>query len=515
MSIRTFSRRVLLGAGTAALGAAAFGVDTAARFKLHADKPLNKVPLDYSGFSIETVQLADPAVYHAKNAGLVALYRRLSPHGVLRVGGNSSEFCWWKARPDAPPPPVKVLGHGRADNWMPQRFYPITPEAVENLRGFLDACGWSCIWGLNFGTGSPEGDAEEAAFVARALGPRLKYFQIGNEPDFYREPNNLLRPAGWDFPDYLNEWTSIAEAVAAKVPEARFGGPDVGAASDWIVRFAHDAKARLGKRLVALSGHYYASGPPDAPSVTIENLLKPNDAAAKRMAQILPAARAAGLAFRMTEGNSCYRGGKPGMSNAFASSLWGANYMLDMAVHGCKGINFHSGGREIAISLGDKLPGAKSTEDRKAASLGAFYSPFAGNPAVGYDARPLFYGMMLAERFAGATMVACDFHSGGVNATAYAAVAKDGVLIALINKDAGRRLKLAIGLGEVKAKGATLQRLTAPSLDATAGVQFAGDAVAHQTALWSPQDAEWITPENGTMRVVVPAASAALLTTQA
>ena len=81
-----------------------------------------------------------------------------------------------------------------------RNFTPSRHAAVDNLRGFLDACGWTCIYGLNFGTGSPERDAAEAAYVARALGDRLRYFQIGNEPDFYRAANNLLRPRGWDFP---------------------------------------------------------------------------------------------------------------------------------------------------------------------------------------------------------------------------------------------------------------------------------------------------------------------------
>src|SRR5206468_2667046 len=147
---------------------------------------------------------------------------------------------------EAAVPEIKTAGLGRADNWMPQRLTPITPAAIDNLRGFLDATGWHCIYGLNFGTGSPERDAEEAAYVARALGPRLKYFQIGNEPDFYRQPNNRLRETGWDFPDYLREWVAIAKAVIERVPDARFGGPDVGSSADWVVRFGNEASQILG-----------------------------------------------------------------------------------------------------------------------------------------------------------------------------------------------------------------------------------------------------------------------------
>jgi len=508
-----FDRRALLAVGLAAIGTNALGAPAArGRLTLHPGEALNEIPLDYNGFSVETAQFTDPSFYDVGNTSLVALHRRLSTNAVLRVGGNSSEFCWWKTSPEAQPPVMTAPGLGRSDNYMPQRFTPITPEAVDNLRGFLDACGWRCIWGLNFGTGSPDRDAEEAAYVAKALGPKLLYFQIGNEPDLYKTPNNLLRPAGWDFPDYLNEWIAIADAVSQRVPEARFGGPDVGTSAEWVVRFAQEAPKRIGSRIVALSGHYYAEGPPTSPDATIENLLKPDPRIAERMDAIMPVARAAGLPFRMAEGNSCYRGGKPGLSNALAAALWGANYMLDMASRGCKGINFHGGpGSRIAISLGDKLPGARNAADMEVARLGTFYSPFAGNRAEGFDARPLFYGMMLVEQFAGTTLVANAFDAAGANATAYTAKTADGYRIAVFNKDAARDIDLDVDLAGLKARRATAWRLTGPRLDATTGIALAGAEVAHGSAAWSPDKTELVPVRHASLAVRVPRAGAVLL----
>src|SRR5450432_831914 len=360
------------------------------RLTIVADDVLNDVPIDYTGLSYETVQLEDPDFFSAENKSLIALFRQLSPHGVLRLGGNSSEFCWWKDSPDAQAPVQHTAGQGRADNWMPQSFHAITPKAVDHLAGFLDATGWSLIYGLNFGTGSPARDSTEAAYVAHAVGSRLKYFQIGNEPDFYSQANNLLRPPGWGFDDYMNEWTAIADAVSARVPDARFGGPDMGASSDWVIKFAQVAPTRVGARLAMLSGHYYAMGPPDSPSATIANLLSPHPEIAKRMQQIMPIARAAKLDYRMTEGNSCYRGGKPDVSNALASALWGGDYMLEMASLGCKGINFHGGGgRQISASLGTKLPGVRNAADAQVAQLGSFYSPIIGSREASFSARPI------------------------------------------------------------------------------------------------------------------------------
>jgi hypothetical protein len=354
---------------------------------------------------------------------------------------------------------------------MPQKFHSITPQAIDNLRGFLDASGWTCIYGLNFGTGSPERDAREAAYVARALGNKLRYFQIGNEPDFYRAANNLLRPSGWDFPDYLAEWMAIAQAVIEAVPGARFGGPDVGSSADWVVRFGNEASAPLGGRLVELTGHYYAEGPPDSPDANIANLLARDPRIAERMDAIMPVARAHNLSFRMAEGNSCYRGGKAGMSNALAGALWGMDYMLDMAARGCQGINLHGGGGSVISSaLGDKLPGARDARDLEIARLGTFYSPVAGNPRVGYSARPIFYGMMAVEKLAGARLAATEFDTGDVNATAYAGQAPNGWRVALVNKDATRDLTVEIGLPRDATRNAKMWRLSGASLDAIDGI---------------------------------------------
>ena len=57
----------------------------------------------------------------------------------------------------------------------------------------------------------------------------------------------------------------LRDAVIARVPEARFGGPDTAAASDWVIRFGDEVAPKLGEHLVALSGHYYAEGPPNDP----------------------------------------------------------------------------------------------------------------------------------------------------------------------------------------------------------------------------------------------------------
>jgi len=466
------------------------------------------VPADYAGFSYETVQLADPTFFAADNHALIALFRQLSPRGVLRIGGNSSEFCWWQTKPDQQPPPDPSSA-SHADNWMPHSFTAIQPVAVDKLAGFLDATEWKAIYGLNLGTGTPERAAEESAYVARTLGSRLLYFQIGNEPEFYRNSNNQLRAPGWNFEQYLAQWTAFARAVIERVPEARFGGPDVGSDDSWVVRFAQEAPKLLPGRIVACTGHYYAEGPPDSPLVTVARLLSPDAKIDRTLPHVIEAADSAGIVYRMTEGNSCYRGGKPGMSNAFCSALWAADYLLKLASYGCAGVNLHGGGsKQIRASLGGHLPGEQLDPGAaEVAKEGSFYTPIAGSRESGFKARPVYYGMKLANVLAGGRMRPASLGAVQPSTAAYAADMEGaGTRVVIINKDASADLRVRI---ESKHE-AKLWRLEAPSLTATSGVTLAG-ATLDAANPWKPIHEEHVASEAGFLTFKVGAASAVAL----
>jgi hypothetical protein len=468
-----------------------------------------QVPLTYTGLSYELAQLTDPQFFSVSNHDLVAYFRLLSPHGVLRLGGNTSEFCWFKANASTPAPPLRVPPGDLTANWMPHRLFAIAPEAIDELAGFLQATSWRLIYGLNFGNSTPERAALEASYVAQKVGDRLEFFQIGNEPDLYRNASNGTRPPNWDFADYLKEWTGFAEAIAAKVPGARFGGPDVAGSSDWVTRFGKELPATIRTRLAALTGHYYAEGPPNDPRMTTERLLAGNPKIPAEMKRIAETARARSVVYRMTEGNSCYRGGKPGMSNAFASTLWAGDYMLQLASLGCVGVNLHGGSSAfIAAGLGDHTPGMEVAKAPQTVRSG-FYSPIQCEPGSQAKAMPIFYGIMLANQFAGQAMlnVQCDMQ--GVNATAYAARHDRGFTVAIFNKDESRALDLSIHVPH-GVQTATAWRMQAPALDSTESVTLAGAEIAAH-AQWNPKTVEPIALHHGTPRIRVPAASAALV----
>jgi hypothetical protein len=472
------------------------------------DAAARPVPDDYLGFSFETAQLSDPSFFAADNADLVSLFKALSAHGVLRLGGNSSEFCWWKTGAADRPPELPATARGD-DNWMPHAFTAIEPVAIDRLAEFLNASGWKSIYGLNLGTGTPERDAQEAAYVAGKLGSRLLYFQIGNEPEYYRDSNNQLRGRDWNFDKYLEQWLTFARAVIARVPEARFGGPDVGSNAQWVSRFAEAASKALPGRIVACSSHYYVMGPPDNPNSTLERLLASDPKVDRDARIIMAAADQAHIRYRMTEGNSCYRGGKPGVSNAFGSALWAADYLLKLASYGCAGVNLHGGSSQaIRHSLGGHLPGEMLGPGAAAAATeGSFYTPVAGSREKGFSTRPVFYGMKLAGLLCGGRMRPASFDGLAANATAWAAEMQDGATRwILLNKDPQQRLEISIP----STRDARLWCIEGPSLGATSNVTIAG-AQIKPGKTWQPQREERILSMNGQTRFIMEPGSGAVL----
>src|ERR1700727_3140958 len=315
------------------------------------------MPIDFVGLSYEVQQLADPSLFSAQNSGLIREFKALSSTGVLRLGGNTSEFAYWKPTPDSPEPEHprvrEVAGEPKA------QYYAVTVEAVRNLAEFLQATGWTCVYGIGMGTNTPARAAEEAVFVAKTLGDRLQYFQIGNEADLF--DRHLRDPKTWSAKTYLQEWLALARAIATRVPAARFGMPDVASKVSWLTEIA-DAwpPVQAPPRVTTLTHHYYFGGPATNPEVNISNLLKP--ATMQKVQNTANIARVAaskiGARVRMTEGNTCYRGGKPGVSDVFAAALWSADYSLLLASNNYSGINLHGGtGKSVANSVGGILPG--------------------------------------------------------------------------------------------------------------------------------------------------------------
>jgi Glycosyl hydrolase family 79, N-terminal domain len=416
------------------------------------EEGLREVPVNYTGLSYEAAQLYNPSYFSAANTSLVGAFRRLSSHGALRLGGNLSDVTRWKGpRGDfSTPKQAAGIEYGKT-YWEWKLTDPgvrankdgaITPEAIRNLGHFLRATNWKLIYGLNFGCGTPQRAADEALHVTKEVGDRLLAFQIGNEVDFFGT-RPLFRQKPYEFDQYFREYQEFVDAIHAKAPQAPFAGPDTATNMGWVDRFGQ----RVGTSAVMLSSHFYAMGPAKDPSMDAAFLLSHNKRLDRQIQQAKQAfVNSEGLPFRMTEGNSCFGGGKPGVSDTFASALWGADFMLTCAMAGYSGVNLHGGGD-------------------------GYYTPIAIGENLSTELRPLYFGMQFAEQFAGWELQNCAVE-GEANLSAWLAHNGQEHQLALINKDSAPV--------EVQLKGVLAAHhasyamcLTGPGLDAKEGVALA------------------------------------------
>lgn len=397
---------------------------------------LATVPQDFIGLSYESAQLANPAFFAASNKALIALFRELSGDGVLRLGGGTSEFTHFTTQEPSGPPPFDAVGPDTSKNV--KALTPITPKSLHDLKAFLDAVDWRCLYGLNAARGPVANSVEEAVYVQRILGSRLIAFQLGNEPDAWRK---RYRPDTWSYADYWKEWLAMHTTIVAKVPAAKFAAPDVSNKMEYVTGFAEDVKKIAAKDVVLLTWHYYAMGPAGAKDVTLDKLLSPDSKLAHALEIARQASRTAGIRFRMTEGNSCWNGGQPGVSDTLASALWAADVMLQFAAAGSAGINFHGGGN-------------------------GYYTPIAGSLKAGFQRRPEFFGMELTKQFVGASIQKSALVCSDDRVRVYAARKAGAQLVLAINKT-----NQPVAIQTPMRRASTQWTLFGPAIDAKEGVQ--------------------------------------------
>ena len=428
------------------------GTPISATLTIDESSTLSTIPQDFIGLSYESAQLANPAFFSAENTALIALFRELSDWGVLRLGGGTSEFTAFTADETQAAAPFDAVGPDTSKNVKSDTI--ITRQSLRNLREFLDATGWRCLYGLNLGRGPVARAVQEASYAQSILGPRLIAFQLGNEPDAWR---NRYRPATWSYADYWKEWSAAATAIEVRVPQASFAGPDVSNKLAYVTGFAEDKKHNAHD-VVMLTSHYYAMGPAGAPGITLDKLLSPDPKLERDLAIAMAAAHSAGLPYRMSEGNSCWNGGQSGVSDTLASALWVADMMLDFASLGCAGVNLHGGGN-------------------------GFYTPIAGTLAEGFTRRPEYFGVELIKPFTGATLIRSKLDCANDRVRAYAARKSGSAMVLIINKSDQPAL-----IRTTLRRAHRQWLLTGPAIDAKQGVTLTeGSATAlHKGMLQVP-----------------------------
>jgi len=415
--------------------------------------------------------------FRADNKPLVEVFRTLGIKS-LRVGGNTADR-----------PSVKVPGE--AD--------------IDSLFTFARAAGVKVLYTLRLNEGQPKeamtgpveagskeilkpydpkADARLANYILDKYAANLDCFIIGNEVDHYYA----------DYPSYRQAWERFAGEITS--PEARFCGPSTtGHRVAWAGEFARD----LGRshRVSFITQHQYPAGSGRITNVAAARgkLLSPkiDEVYQKFYDAFVPEVLGAGQHFRLEECNSFSNGGARGVSDAFAASLWGIDYMYWWAAHGASGLNFHTSGAHSTMR----------------------YAVFAAEPD-GCNVHPLGYALKAFDFGCHGRLAAAKLSPPEKNLRVWAVRGADGALfITLINKDyaAGAdALKVTLESGGASWSGqAMFLSAASQGVEATTGITLDGASIQDDGS-WN---GGWIalTPQSDRSHFVIdlPSASVAVV----
>ncbi len=430
----------------------------------------------FVGFSFEANILAGTA----PSAGNLFQYMKTLGPGVMRFGANFVDMTFWTSKGEPRP------------SWA---VATLTPTDLQRLATLADKSGWKVILGVNLKHPDPARAADEAAHAQRILGTRLMAIEVGNEPNYY--------------PDYSTDkfWADFQRyraAINAAAPGVGLVGPSPGrvpAADAWLTDFAARETGHVD--IKAFTGHYYPACAKNTPAPTITSLLSTayRDGERKRANLVASLARGLGVPGLLDEGNSVSCEGTDGVSDTFASALWGIDAQLLYAQSGLSGFYLHS---SIA-RCGAAKPLYKA------------YTPFCA--ATDADAaagllrvRPVYYSSLLM-RLLGTGRFASLTNSDLTRLRAYAV--RNGtrlrlVLVNVTDPASNGPLITTVHLGAAFTHGTRIA-LTAPSLTTQTGITLGGHFVGRD-GTYAGADPTPVAVNGSDLTLSLPAGSATLIT---
>jgi hypothetical protein len=440
--------------------------------------PGRAIPSDFCGLSYEIKMVIPHATsgdyyFSPDNEPLINTFKTLGIRN-LRVGGNTAE------RITVPIP---------------------DSDDIDSLFAFAKAAKTKVIYTVRMEGSSPAAAAKVAKYVMDHYRDQVSCLTVGNEPD---------KP--WKYPVYLKKWKTFTAAILSPdcAPDAKFCGPSVRHVKVEYTRlFANDMGG--WDHLAYLTQHFYPGQDGDKVTDSAKaraDLLSPNlyQTYQDLYDAFVPAAKAKGAGYRLEESNSYGRGGAVGASDTFTAALWGVDYLYWWASHDALGINFHTGQKEPRGISGPNRPNV--------------YTALTSTPD-GISVLPLGYGLKLFDLGSHGRLVPLKIASNpdNVNLAVYGTLNSDGALfLTIVNKEAGASghpAKLAINSGLPGARGRIIF-MTAPGGDIAADKQITiGGAEIKKNGSWAGRWSDLpATSADGSLTVVIPAASAAVIELQ-
>lgn len=413
----------------------------------------------------------------------------------LRIGGDSADRIRWA--------PVREL---------PEWAYELGGSWLRHTGQIVRSTHASLILDFNTVTATPTLAAHWAQAALRALPPHsVTAFEVGNEPDLYRRRAWQRVTKGSHLPPfpprmtaalYAREYVRYARALSAAAPGVPLLAPALGipqASYPWVSTLLHSPHPGLR----GITIHRYPYGacarPGTASYPTVPKIL--SEHAVDSLGQIAHTVERisdpAGLPLWMTEFNSVTCGGVRGVSNTFATALWGPDALFELARSGIESASVHV--RDNARPTSSPQPPAINmafTLTRR-----------------GLTAYPLLYGMVMFARALGPGAQIVPVHLAAprsLNLKAWVVRLSGHTMhILLINKgprNAEVRLRLPVnGIP-------TAQRLSAPRVTATGQVTLGGQHLTRRGTWTGRRRSVTLIPTRSGPVLSVPPHSAALVT---
>ena len=463
------------------------------------------IPENFLGLALEysTIPKWTAQPGQAENPILGPLVRGLDPTGTpsVRIGGQSTDRSWWPA-----PGLTRPLGV----------TYDLGPSWTRSARELVSATGARLLLGINLEAGSAQVAHVEADQLVRGVGVKhVQSLQIGNEPNLYLDTPWYRVLGGRRLPWYAHsgtpvyaraaDWDPAAfdaqfDQFARGLPKLPLAGPETNP-GPWLDSF--ESKLTRHSQVRTLTPHAYGlnncvTNPADPHYPSVDHLLSLT--ASRGLldglgASIALAHREAGT-LRIDEMGSITCNGKPGVSDTFASALWGMDALFAAARAGVDGVNLHS------------FPNSDN---------GLFdltYSPSARRWSAAIH--PLYDGaLMFAQAAPAGSRLLHLSSSGSTTLRTWATRGADHrVRILLINDSTSAsslvHVRTPDGYGQSVA---TVERLQAPSAAATGDVTIGGHRFSRTLTGSAPRpQLQSLHPRGGVETIGLPAASAALIT---
>jgi len=431
----------------------------------------------------------------APNPIFIRLVQALNPSRspVIRFGGDTTDWTWWPTPGVNRPAGVRYA--------LTRRWLAVTRATALALHAHL-------ILGINLEDNSAiVARAEARAFAKASGGGSSQDLSSATSPGSTGDSTGTPRTPGSECSAVRPAMTSVrtSSTTPRSALRSRTQIPLVGPASgspSWTAELSRCLAANPRVRIVTFHRYllhrcFTRRGTPTYP--TIPNLLarRSTTAPALSLRAAVRVAHADRLALRADELNSVSCGGVQRVSDRFASALWVLDTLFNMAAAGVDGVNIHTFSK-------------------------ARYEPFSfarSRRVWRAHVAPMYYGMLMFARAAptGSHLLSVRVASSQA-LRIWAVRARDGtVRVTAINDSSSRTLVLAVGPPHASG-AASLERLTAPSLESRTGVTIAGQtfgAVTTTGELTRSYRTTTLQPIQYRYVVELPPASAALLSVKA